>query len=437
VIIKSLAPSLAVIAWYTLSGPAASAVTVSDSDWQLSVGGLLQGRVDSARSKDDAGNSYDIDTASDDSKAAPVDFFLRRARVAFKATYRQDTGVVLILRADGVGHPANSTTAKGISGTDSATPNGTTAATGTTLIQQGFVFQKFHTGSVDQQAQIGLDYAFHNRQTNVVSSADNLLPNYAMPAQLLNNRSAGVGYRLNSDFVTFGADIQNNSAAQGSTSNTAAAPNKAQGLWYSARVELTGPGSLRIARDTETFIGAQGTGLRLGLDVADNVDARTGGAAAAGTDANPAPNNSQTTLDYGIDLLGHWDGLTGLVESRWDRVKNQADVGASAPTVHKQAWDAQAGYAIPFTSFVLEPALRYERADFKDAPGTVYGLNNYGDYGNSGKQIDVGVNFYWAGNRSKTSVEYSNWKSLYPGATAATGSKATASIFRLQQQLVF
>jgi hypothetical protein len=440
VIIKSLVPSLATLALYALYSPTAAAVTVSDSDWSLSVGGIIQARVDVSKAKDDAGNDYNIDTASDFSKSDTADFYLRRARVSFKGTYKEDTGFNLTLRGDGAGHPANSTTAKGVGGSDASTPNGTTGTTGGVFIHQAFIYQKFHNqdNTVVQQAQIGIDYAWHNRQPNVISSADMLLPNFAMPAHLLNNRAAGVGYRLNTELVSFGADIQDNNAEEGSTSNTAAAPNKSQGLFYSARVEITGPGSLRIAKDTETFLGKEGMGFRVGADVADNVDARTGGAPAAGTVGNPAPNTDTSTIDYGIDALFHFDGLSALAESRWDIVKAKPDLSTTpSTTTHKQAFNIQAGYAMPLATYIIEPAVRYERADFKDAPGTSYGLNDFNDYGNSGKQFDIGVNMYWAGTKSKTSLEYSNWKSLYPGATAATGSKADASIFRLQQQLVF
>jgi hypothetical protein len=436
VTIKPLVPSLALLACSTLIGSHAAAVTISDNDLQLSVGVSLQARADVDKSKDDLGNPYNIDTGSTNSKSSSADFYLRRARVIFKGAYKQDWGFNLTLRADGIGHAANESKTPGVSGTDAATPNATTTSTGTVLIQQGYIYRRFNSDGVAQQVQIGLDYAFHNRQVNVVPSAEALFPDFDMTAQLLNSRSVGIGYRLNSDFVTFGADVQNNTAHQGTTANPVTATNEAEGLFYGARIELTGPGAWRIPKDTDSFVGKEGTGLRLGADIADNVDARTGGAAAAGTDANPAPNNSQSTVDYGVDLLGHWDGLTALVESRWDLVKNNADTGVAASTTHKQAFVAQAGYAIVFTGWVLEPAVRYERADYKDAAGTPYGVNNFGDYGNSGKQFDIGLNFYWSGHNSKTQLEYSNWSSLYPGAVP-NGEKAKASIFRLQQQLVF
>jgi hypothetical protein len=436
VIIKFLAPTLALVAFQSFASSTIQAVTISDNDLQLNVGVALQGRAEVDKAKDDLGNPYDIDNGSANSKSSTADFYLRRARLIFRGTYKESYGFNVTLRADGVGHPANDSKTPGISGTAAGTPNATTSSTGSVLIQQGYIYRKFNSDAVTQQAQIGLDYAFHNRQTNVVPSSEMLFPNYDATAQLLNNRAVGLAYRLNSDFVTFGVDIQNNASHQGSTANTIAAPNHSEGLFYSGRIELTGPGIWRIPRDTDSFVGKPGTGLRLGVDIADNVDARTGGAPALGTDANPAPNNSQSTRDYGVDLLGHWDGLTVLFASRWDLVSNHADAGVSIPDSRKQAFVAQAGYAVPFNGWAIEPAVRFERMDYKDPAGTPYGVNNLDDYGNSGKQYDIGLNFYWSGNNFKTQLEYSNWSSLYPGAVPA-GVKAKASIYRLQQQLVF
>jgi hypothetical protein len=420
VVTKTLAPTLAVLALGAAAVPAASAA--DNSDLVLNVGVYIQARAEVDRAKDGAGNDYSPESGTDFDKSDPAEFYLRRARVSFKGMYKEVWGFNITLRGDGAGR------------------NGTNATSTTELLQQAFIYRTWKGDGWSVAPQIGMDYAFHNRAQNVVSSAELLLPNLEGTAHLLNSRAPGVGVRFNSDMVTFGADVQNNTAHTGGTTGAAppAAENKAEGLFYSARVEITGPDSWRIAKDTESFVGKPGLGARLGLDVAENQNARTGG---------PPATNSQSTTDVGVDLLVHWDGLTALAESRGDTVKNKADAGASAPDSKRSAWFVQAGYAIPFDGWVLEPAARYERYDFKD---TAAGSDTYSgaasandqlDEGHSGKEIDVGVNLYWDGHKSKTQIEFAHWTGIYggtaAGAAATSSDKAKANIFRLQQQLVF
>ena len=414
--IKTLVSTLSAITLMGTLAPHAAAVSITDNDLTLSIGVQLQSRVDFDKAKDGNGNDYSPDSGADFTKAPTASIYMRRARFSFKGTYMQDWGFNFTFRDDGAGR----------GGTNS------TSAGETPLMQQAYISRIWKMEGVSSQIQVGQDYAFHNRSNNVVSSSELLFPTLSATAALLNSRAPGVGYRFNSDMVTFGADFQNNTTHTGGVAGTAAAPDKAEGLFYSARVELTGPGSWRIAKDTESFVGAQGMGARIGLDIADNKNSRTGG---------PPPTNSRSTLDYGIDGLFHWDGLSALAEARWDNAKNTADTGTSAPNTKSVVFDVQAGYCIPMSGWAIEPAVRYERMDFKNtgAGADLFGANNQDDYGNSGKQIEVGVNLYWAGHKCKTQIEYVNWKGLYGGTAAgtATADKAKASIFRLQQQLVF
>ncbi len=171
-------------------------------------------------------------------------------------------------------------------------------------------------------------------------------------------------------------------------------------------------------------------GIRDGLDAGYNAKNRTGG---------PPPTNSQSTSDYGVDVLFHMDGLTVLGEDRWDRLGNQADTGAAAATTHRNVAAIQAGYAFPLEDVTIEPAFRAEHITVLEPntnAGDVYGANNQDDYGSNGRQYDFGVNFYWAGHAVKTQVAYTYWRG---NSNPAGGSKteAQASIFRLQQQIAF
>jgi hypothetical protein len=114
-------------------------------------------------------------------------------------------------------------------------------------------------------------------------------------------------------------------------------------------------------------------------------------------------------------------------------VTNHADSGPSAPRSNRQVWIAQAGYAVPVAGVALEVAGRYQHIDVKTTTlaSDVYGVNNQDDYGNSGRQIDLGFNIYWSGHAVVTQLEYSRW------TPSVSGSDAKAQIVRLQQQLAF
>jgi hypothetical protein len=421
--VRRLAHPIAAI--IVIAAPMGAAVTVSSDDLQLSIGALIQARVDGSKATDGQGHDYSIESGNDLTNSPTASFYLRRARIIFKGIYQGTWGFNITFRNDGAGKAQTNT-----------------GAAENPLLQQAFIYRLFKSGDFTQQVQIGQDYAWHNRSANVVSSAEQLLPNNEATNALLNSRAPGVGYRLSAPWITFGADIQNNTAHTGGQAGTLADEDRAEGLFYSARIEFTPEGEYKVAKDTETFVGKKGTGFRIGADVAYNQNARVTSAAAipAGT-----PNSSTSTTDEGIDGLFHWDGLTVLAESRWDHVANKADAGGDLPTSNKQTWFVQAGYAFPVSGIVIEPALRYQLIDLKTtttATDLYNGSND--DWGSSGRQIDVGVNFYWAGNASKTQLEYTNWRgdgygnTATPPAAASNGTTlAKASIIRLQEQIAF
>ncbi len=395
----------------------AEAASISDDVLALNVSTLIQARAEDGKASNGAGQAVSLDSGAVDSATPDPYFYLRRARFGVRGTYAQDWGFNITFRADGAGR----------AGTNAGLASASGSAGETALLQQAFVWRTFAAGSVRQQVQIGQDYAFQNREQGVLSSSELLLPNYAATTQLLNSRAPGVGWRLDSAMVTAGADLQNNTTSTGGAAGSLAGENRAEGPFASARIELTLPGTWRLPRDTESCYGRPGHGLRVGADIAENWHARTivGGAAT--------PNNSQSTRDYGIDALLHLDGLTAVVEDRWDVVTNHADSGPSAPRTNRQVWLAQAGYAVRAAGIALELAARYERIDVKTTTlaTDVYGVNNQDDYGNSGRQIDLGFNVYWKGHAVVTQLEYTRW------TPSVSGSDAKAQIVRLQQQLAF
>ncbi len=98
---------------------------------------------------------------------------------------------------------------------------------------------------------------------------------------------------------------------------------------------------------------------------------------------------------------------------------------------------AEAGYAMPYDGLILEPAVRYQVINLDtglgDQPVTYDGgPQNPGpdaEWGDSGTQIDLGLNCYLHGHSNKIQLSYSRWE--------AKGGAGHANIWRLQHQLAF
>jgi hypothetical protein len=382
--VKQLSPALLALAVCALA-PSLSALDVKDDNVKLGLFLQLQMRADVSSAETAAGADYDVMTGGANGGDA-VDFYLRRVRFGLKGMWKDDYKFSVVFYGD-------------------------KAQTGTQTIRlyEATIARawKDEANGLTHEFKAGLANAFYNGALGSYSSTAYLFPGIRATELLGGSRGVGVAYMLTAPLGRFGVDVQNNTADD--TSATAS-----DGMFYSARLEATLPGELGIAKPTETFLGKDGKGALLAVDGMTNVRA----------------GNATTTTAYGVELLGHYDAITALAEFRASTAKNNTtDVETK-----KQVWLVQAGYAMPLGDGIIEPALRYQAIDLdtdNEEEGTSYGTGL--DYGTSGTQVDVGVNYYLHGVNNKVQVAYTMWQ----GEEDSAGDQASADILRAQWQLTF
>jgi hypothetical protein len=453
--VTRLVPTLAALALVGVGMSSASAVDVGDSTTKISFGLQLQERAEVSKATADndtynrvtgahasvANTPYDVTNGLNQYPDA-VDFYVRRARFFVKGDYQELWHFNLGFRAD------------------RADQNGPAAAGRTFVIQQAYVSRDLPMNDdYKSTVKFGLDYAFFCRADMGPSSAF-LLPNQRATHSLSAQRGTGVSYMLNAPFLTWGVDVQNNNTDDTDNGGTAAVPPQThygEGLWYSTRVELTPTKDMgwNIGKWQEDYAGAPGHGVALGLEVGRN-DRNVLGTF---TEAATGDINGNGTLDtfsigtagvtgirqditvFGSDLLFHYDGLSALAEVReqQDKYKVHSTAGDFSGTQKHLIWLVQAGYAIQTgDKQAFEPAARYTHIDQNvDNKNEYTSFNNtqlgaqtgYQDYGASGNQIEVGVNYYFNLNNNKTGLVFTHWK--------AEKGDGKADIIRLQHQLNF
>lgn len=379
---KHTVPTILAIAAFS---PGLAALEVADKDVKLGLVLQAQLRADISSAETAAGDDYDVMTGNANGGDA-VDFYNRRLRFGLKGSFKDDYKFSVVFAAD-----------KG-QAKDKAV-----ALYELTLTR----VMKDEANNLTHELRAGVSNAFFNGAFSSYSSTTFLFPGNRAADGLGGSRGYGVGYLLTSAYGRFGADIQNNTADD---SNPAAS----DGMFYSTRIEASLPGEWNIAKPTETFLGKDGKGALLAVDYATNVRA----------------GNSTTTVGYGVELLGHFNAVTALAEYRAIVAENHT----AETEVTSEVIAAQAGYAMPLGEAIIEPAIRYQIID-KDTDNDEEG-SNYGtalDYGSSGTQIDVGVNYYISGHNNKIQVAYTMWQ----GEEDADGDQASADILRTQWQLWF
>jgi hypothetical protein len=387
--------------------PAAFALDVKDDDFKLGLSLQLQARAEIADAKaSDGETAYSITSGASVESNDPVNFYLRRMRMGFKGSYQKDWKFGALIRIDNQD--------KDVVGTTTATTN-RRPETHVAVIERVIHQESL---KIEHSIRLGLDYAFFNGVTSVFSSSSYLLPTIRATEHsgFLAPRGTGIGYKLDAPFVTWGFDIQNNV----NDDTESGATHGGDGLCYTTRVQITPDGELAIKKPVESFIGKPGKGIMLSAEYGKNTNYR---AAAA---------SPQDLTAYGVELLGHLDGLTVLAEWRAAKLTDVESSGADE-TRSRNIMLIQAGYAFPLGDDVIEPAFRFSKLDLdKDDVGETDTNITYGtaDYGNSGRQIELGVNYYFRGTTTaKFQLGYQNWK--------AEQGDAKASIYRAQMQLSF
>ena len=408
-------PALLLLAATVATAPA---LEISDNDTKFAFTFFSRAVAAKATATQAGGDSYNpvegINGGSDD-----MDLYMRWVRVGFKGTHKGYLYQV-VLNANDLGRTSTPTVAANIS------------------VWDAFVGKAFKGDGITQTVTFGKQNTWAN--TVVSRAGSQMLATSRATGDYLNTNGVGLGYRLTAPVISLGLDVQNSIGDDNATQNIAAttAPNtstgtnnRGEGMYYAARVEITGPSedAWAIGRWQESFAGKAGKGIALGFDAgASQRDRIDGNSAVAGTQAA-----SQTVVVFGADVLLHVDGLTALAEYRHQARKVDVDKGGD-DSVGSEAFIVQGGYAFSVDGFgVLEPAVRYQKIDndtADDNEGKSFGGKDYGD---SGKQLDFGLNLYLAGHSNKFGLIYTTWT----GEEGVGKDAATADIVRLQHQLMF
>ena len=179
------------------------------------------------------------------------------------------------------------------------------------------------------------------------------------------------------------------------------------GLLYAARVEFSPPGWVEKSM-SDAHLG-KGRHLTLGANRA----------AQDGIEYAGSAFEEDRTL-WGMDLSGHWRGLTAQVEyNAWKEEFSDP----STPDKEPKGWYAQVGYFIPGGN--VEPTIRYE----------VYEQDsNKAD--TDQKTVTAGINWYLKGHSAKLSANYVMTE-FEKNAKGFLANDDKQNVFQIQGQLYF
>jgi hypothetical protein len=390
--------ALAALALPSVAG-AAQAVMIADDSFRLNLDAAIATRIEHASADDAAGGDWDAVLARP-GRGDQLDFSVRRARFGLSGGYGAGYRFAVTVRADDVDARGDQT--------------------GRTVdLYKAWVDRDFASGEVTNTVHLGLDQPYFNRSQTIEPYW--LFPQQRASGALMSPRGVGARYKLTSPSLDLGFDVMNNL----DQAKPAANAGKADGLFYSARLEfsaLDGP----KAQYRESWAGEPGESVLLAMDV--------------GYDDNDyaIPGIRTDRIGYGIEGLAHYDEFSGLIELRFLRESQSSFNGTPTASVAQRVFIAQAGWAIAIERGVaLEPAVRLELIDLdtsNDSEAVTYdgGPHNPGtdaEWGDSGRQIDLGLNLYLARQANKLQLSYSHWE--------AESGNGKAEIFRFQHQLFF
>jgi hypothetical protein len=383
------------------SGSVGWALEFGDNDLKLTFGLYAQTRLDAGSGSDASGDPYAPSEASASGRADSADLYVRRFRWYMKGTYQ---GYLFNATVDGDNWGKNLGGGKDKSGIG---------------LFEYYAGKQWQVGDTSHTLTVGKQVSWFNSANLRTSTM--LLPTTRASVSYLAPVGVGLGYRGDAGCMRLFADIQNNTGDD----NANATKFQGEGLVYLARLEVTGTGSW-TSKWQESFAGKPGHGFVVGLESGINVHDRVSGAVA-------------DTSALGAEVLLHLDGLSALAEVRTLKLRTTTDAPAT-PNSSKDGliYVLQAGYAVPLANgWVIEPATRLTSRDddrANDAEGPLFTVaNSATDYGNSGTQFEVGVNWYLSGHNHKIGLEWLHWT----GEADASGAKARADLIRLQHQVLF
>lgn len=414
-------------------------------------------------------------------EAEKARFSVRRGRLAFDAKYGDGWFGTMVFSFDNI-----DTTGYGTGGTGAGRGVG---------LYYAYAGKEITAGDLKHTFSAGLNkpYTFESSY----SSSSYMLATWNPAAALVDqNRGVGIYYKLAGSFFNVATSFMNNTtaAATANASTNNAILNEAErGNSANLRLEFSPGKAMKPKNNQESFLGAEGTEVMIGLDWIREWNAQVAysnawGAYnfvppyainAAGTQytqytqatmpvppgmgSNPVaaywPTNpyygawyDRDSTTWGPDMLVHMNALTMVAAYKyrvtaWD---SQSDIGGMPvdPTdLHSSVWTIGGAWAIPAAGYVFEPALRYSRIDMDtrrdefanyaaggpDAglalPGPSPWASNRNDTSNSGDLVEMGLNWYIKGHGNKLQLTYTNWR--------AEEGVGRASMFILQHQLAF
>lgn len=397
---KYLVPSLLILAGAPVFGASIADDLVIKPKVQIQMRGQFGA---SGTSSTGADTSIYNGATGDTEKAR---FSVRRARFGAEATNSTGWTGVFQIRAG--------------ERTDATANGGGTARTAELYYANAAKVFKVEGADIDVHG--GLDKPFN--QESSISSSTFLLPMDNPVMALVEMRAVGVGAKaLIQDIVRVGFDVQNGNTTAVQDTNTGA-----PGLFISGRAEFAPSKEMMPAKKMESWAGAPGTHLVIGIDVQSQNKRITG----AGVDYT-----STTTTTLGPDATFHFDGLSAMALYRMRTTKEERGTSKAKDDQKGSMFSLQAGYAVPLENgLVLEPALRFSKIDLdKDIDGdnnTVFGQGEYLG-GSSGTEFSVGVNAYWNGHKNKTMLAFTS----FTGESPTTGDASKAKVITLQHQLLF
>lgn len=389
------------------ASPLAAEPSSMQAEWKTKNGTLqitpilyLQARLETSIAENADGTPYNV-TRAVDGNADRWGLYLRRWRPGFRATYDKRWIVMFLVSADGWGRKSG----------------------GNTLgLDTGTFGVDFETGPITHSLQFGKHHA-------EFGSASRYTFNMLMPV----NRPSSMygpplttGFSCRSTWDTF--TLGTNAFVLGGDDTSS---RKSRGAFYGARLVWAGFGPFRNGVWRESFLGESGQGFSLALDAGYSHNEH-GDIELATADVQPGMFRSATT---GAELLLHWNGLSALGEVRQMRRWSLPEGTTRSFERHGRILVAQTGYATKiFHSIVLEPSLRFSRINLdrnNHHEGSSYGPGP--DNGLSGYQFDSALTLYLHGHNNKLGLHFQRWL----GESSPDGNRASATVLRLQQQILF
>lgn len=326
-------------------------------------------------------------------------------------------------------------------------------------IYRVFTAYGFDKGSVYHEFKLGLDFVFAGDSgptaayclpferpalTAVGAAYGSSTADGVTVHRYFDGRQTGVAYFASGGWFNFGFDIANGTSPD--ENRDSFSYGEANGQFIGARLELSPNKDMMPSARNESFVGAEGTHVVLGLDYGIDMDMHS--PQPDFSVAGPYDFASYDYEFYGPDLCFHWNALSAVADLKFIRSSEEGYAldaagnksGSYSRTANGMVWDLRAAYAFPLTGkMVVEPAIGFGIADYDTdddnegaAPSRILSDDTNLD---SGTTFDIGGTLYFNKHMNKLTVGYRRWEGEDPPA-GQTGTPS-AQVFVIQHQLQF